>query len=712
MKTLPFPLTIIAFLLSPNAYTNNYDTNQYFDDKTIERVIVTGSRIEESIDEVPATVTIISKKEIAQQMKITPELQDILAALVPGMGPTTGTSSNSGQTLRGRNPLVMIDGVPQSTPLRNGSLGIRSLDASVIERIEVIKGATSIFGNGAAGGIINYITKKAVTDKTLAGEISLSSRFSAVKLDNSAGQRITGTIHGQLEKLSYVVSGSYEENGVQRDAEGDILGLKYGLSDTVTENIFTKFNYYFDDEKSVQLTYNYYESQQETDLIDVVGSINSGEKTYAIKSPNGERLIGSPQGPLGNHNIMLKYTDDNIFADTALTLDLYKQDIENVFFFSTNLANQDEGYDGGQSMIKSEKEGMRVTFNTVVDFNNLEATFIYGTDMLQDITSQPLLDGRMWVPEMDMKNQAFFLQSKWHFNNDIIVKAGVRSEQIDLQVNDYQTLKLCRTPSQCSVAMPVTGDTLEYDATTYNVAVKYNYHHTFSPFISYSQGADISDIGRLLRTATVTDIADIRTEASVIDNYEVGFVSDFDDLRVEFSAYRSTSELGTTNKFDAVTGVYMPVRAPQEIWGLETAVSYRISDALNVHATASKVEGTNTATNEHLGGKQISAPKASMQVNWQPNEETQLMATLLYVADRNKFTQQNGQWVGDQGPIDSYFTINLSASHQIGDWQLFGGIENLFNKDYYPTRSQMYSYNGYNLKGLGTTITMGVNYKF
>ncbi|MDO6427091.1 TonB-dependent receptor [Thalassotalea sp. 1_MG-2023] len=711
MKAFPFQLTFIATLISPAAMAY-FDEAPTVDDNTIERVIVTGSRIEESIDEVPATVTIISQQEIAQQMKITPELQDILAALVPGMSPTTGTSSNSAQTLRGRNPLVMIDGVPQSTPLRNGALGIRTLDASVIQRIEVIKGATSIFGNGAAGGIINYITKKAATDRALVGEISLSSRFSAVKFKDSAGHRITGNIHGQQDKFAYVISASYEENGVQRDAEGDILGLKYGLSDAVTENLFTKFNYYFDDEKSAQLTYNYYESQQETDLIDVVGSINTGEKTYAIKSPSGERLIGAPQGPRGNHNIMLKYTDDNIFADTALTFDAYKQDIENVFFFSATLANQDEGFDGGQSMIKSEKEGLRVTFNTLVDFENLNATFIYGMDMLQDITSQPLLDGRMWVPEMDMENQAFFLQSKWHFNNDIIVKAGVRRESIDLQVDDYQTLKLCRTPSQCSVAMQVKGDTLQYDATTYNFAIKYNYHQAFSPFISYSQGADISDIGRLLRTATVSDIADIHTEASVIDNYELGFTSNFEDIRIEFSAYRSTSELGTTNQFDPVTGVYMPIRAPQEIWGLETAVSYQISDTLKLNATASKVEGTNTATNEHLGGKQISSPKATLQVNWQPNQDTQMMATLLYVADRNKFEQQNGEWVGDQGPIDSYFTVNLSANHQLGDWQLFAGVENLLNKDYYPARSQMYSYSGYNLKGLGTTVTMGVSYQF
>ncbi len=42
----------------------------------------------------------------------------------------------------------MVDGIPQSTPLRNGGRDMRTIDPSAIERIEVIKGATAIYGNG------------------------------------------------------------------------------------------------------------------------------------------------------------------------------------------------------------------------------------------------------------------------------------------------------------------------------------------------------------------------------------------------------------------------------------------------------------------------------------------------------------------------------------------------------------------------------------
>ncbi|HCS82377.1 MAG TPA: ligand-gated channel protein [Alteromonas macleodii] len=700
-------LTLIALAVSAPSFANDAQ-------KDMERIIVSGSRVIESIDEVPASITVISRKQIEDHLKVNPELQSLLAQMVPGLAPDTGSSSNTGQSLRGRAPLVMIDGVPQSTPLRNGSLGVKTIDPSALARIEVIKGATSVYGNGASGGIINYITKQATAQDTHEGQVSLSSRFSPVKLEESAGARISAAINGKVENFDYLVTASYEENGVQRDAEGDILGLQYGLSDAETQNYFTKLGYDFDQEKRLQFSYNYFSSQQKTDLGDVPGDINEGVKTYAIHVPEALQKRGKPQGPDGNENITLKYTDSNIFANSEMTLDVYSQDIENVFFFSPNLANPDEGYDGGQSIIRSEKRGARATFNTAIDFDGVEATFIYGIDALKDTTSQPLVDGRVWVPEMEMDSLAGFLQTKWVIHDDLIVKAGVRRESIDLSVDDYETLKLCRSETQCSVPLQVKGDTIDYDATTYNIAIKYNWSDSFSPFFNYSQGSDIADIGRLLRAATVDDIGLIQTEASIIDNYEVGFTSLFDQVRLEVAAYRSTSELGTTNSFNEVTGVYEPVRAPQEIWGYEGLVDYRISETLNVVATYSYVEGKNTEADVYLGSRQISPPKATANVNWKPSDTLSLTVSYLYVGDRKRFSPNaDGDYVGDQGPISSYNIVNLSGQYQFAEnWNAFMGVENLFNSDYYPARAQSYTYGGYNIKGLGTTATLGVTYSF
>ncbi|WP_440906054.1 TonB-dependent receptor [Catenovulum sp. SX2] len=679
----------------------------------METVLVTGSRIVESIDEVPVSVTVISNQDLQQQMKVSPDIQNLLAMYVPGISSGTGTSSNFGQTLRGRAALVMIDGVPQSTPLRNGALGIKTLDPNVIERIEIIQGATSIYGNGAAGGIINYITKKPGGDKAISGNIDLSTRFSAVKLEDSVGGKVAASVYGSVDAFSYVASLSHEENGVLRDADGDALGTQYGLSEGVSKNYFTKLAYEFSTEKNLAITYNYYESQQDSDWVDVVGNISKGEKTYAIYDPSGKPPTAEPQGPRGNHNLQLKYQDNAVFKNTQLAIDAYMQKIENVFFYSTRLGNPDLGVDGGQSMIRSEKKGLRATFNSYFDFDQVELNLIYGLDALNDVTSQPLVDGRMWVPEMDMGNLAGFIQSKWIIADDYILKAGIRQEDINISVDDYDTLKLCTSPTVCSTPMSVAGGDIDFEATTYNIGFRYNAFDAFNPYLSYSEGADVPDIGVLLRSATVNDISLIQTEAAIVKNYEVGFVSNIEQWRLEFTAYRSESDLGSRSVLNPDTGIYITQRAPQKVWGYEGVVNYRVDDTLNFAATFGYVEGKHTESDLYIGGRQIGAPKATFVANWRPTEQAALSVSYLHVEDRERFERNDeGNFTGDEGNVKGYDVVNLSGSYDFGDVSIFAGVENLFNQDYFPARAQALTYTAFNVKGIGTTVNLGVKVAF
>ncbi|HEY9847475.1 MAG TPA: TonB-dependent receptor plug domain-containing protein [Candidatus Caenarcaniphilales bacterium] len=106
----------------------------------------------------PRSVTVVPQQQIQQQAAGLRDLSDILGKSVPGLAPTNQSLSEFGQTLRGRNPLVLIDGVPQSTN-RNAGRNLRAIDPGLIERVEVLRGPTAIYGDGATGGIINMITR-------------------------------------------------------------------------------------------------------------------------------------------------------------------------------------------------------------------------------------------------------------------------------------------------------------------------------------------------------------------------------------------------------------------------------------------------------------------------------------------------------------------------------------------------------------------------
>lgn len=131
------------------------------EDEAIQ-VVVTATRTEEQVQDVPRSVTVIEREEIQQQATFSRNLQDILGNLVPGFGPPTQNFLlNAGQTLRGRFPQVLIDGVPViSNNFSSQARDLRSIDPSAIERIEIVRGPTALYGNGGTGGVINIITRR------------------------------------------------------------------------------------------------------------------------------------------------------------------------------------------------------------------------------------------------------------------------------------------------------------------------------------------------------------------------------------------------------------------------------------------------------------------------------------------------------------------------------------------------------------------------
>ncbi|WP_237134299.1 TonB-dependent receptor [Pseudohongiella sp. O18] len=685
------------------------------DQNEVVELIVTGSRTPERLDEVTASVTVVDSEALRQDLQLTAELQNILSFRVPGLAPTTNSTSNFGQTLRGRTTLVMIDGVPQSTPLRNGALDVRTIDPAALQRVEVVKGATSIYGNGAAGGIINYITREAGGE---AFNVELTQQMSVnqVESDDSTSFRSSATVDGTLGRFSYVFNATVDDNGLQRDAEGDIIGQAiYGLSGVRTQSLFGKLGFQIDAEKSLSLTANYYDAEQVERLIDVTSSINDGTKTYAVKPAPGQAIPGEPQGVDGNTNLMLQYRDAELFANTSLTVDAYTQEIENVFFYSATFADPAAGFSGGNSVILSEKEGLRLNLESVFDLNGVETTFIYGADILNDVTSQPLADGRSWVPEMDMSNEALYLQSKFVIG-DWVLKAGVRDESVDIDVPDYTTLRMCGANNVCRGGNPVEGGKLSYSDTTYNAGLRYNVSPAFSPFVSYSQGFDVSDLGLLLRAASVPDLDQVQTEASVIDHYELGVSGRVGAFNYEFAIYESESELGTaTVENPPGSGLYVPVRAPQEIEGWEVALGLMVNEHLDLGTTYTYVEGQDPDTGVYLDARKISPPKFTAWADYDLGNGLSASAQWMKVMNRDRFVpvdMATGRYTGAEAPVEGYDVFNLSARYGRDSWRASLGIENLFNEAYFPARAQAFTYSGYNTMGVGRTIKAGLTVEF
>lgn len=696
--------TIINFVLEPVA-------------NTLDDVLISTSRKPENIKNITSSVSIVNKKKLEKEMAITPDLSTILANQVPGFAPTAQTGNNVGQNLRGRPMLVMIDGVSQSSPLRNAEVDLRSIDPSVLERIEVVKGATAIYGNGAAGGLVNYITMVPDTAARFAGKTQLNLNGSLVKVKNSEGGRINQMFYGKLGKFDYVLSGMYEQTGEYKDAKGDVVGPNYSLGETDSYNAFAKLGYVPAKNQRIQLTYNTYSSLQNSNFTLVNGNLATGQKATGVLG----KPLGIPTGVDYNHNLNLSYKIDSTFLNSSLNADVYYETRKDVFYVS--LGRFDGG--DGQSLAKNDKKGARLFLETpILNLDFLKMNLAYGADFMKDKTAQPLVDGRVWVPTMDMTNIAPFAQADFNILSKLVFKTGLRYENVNIAVDDYRTLRTTgANNTTITPSFDVTGGNLKYSTYLFNAGLRYNQFNVFSPFVSFSQGFSVMDIGLALRDAKVNSIDKINTDAVKVNNYEAGFESKIAGLTFSASGYISTSKLGIEVVYDPATGLFNTARNPEKIYGFELAADYHLFDQLGLAASYSYTEGKrdidkngkfNDAGDLYLNGRRISAPKVTASVTYSPLKVLDLTLNYTGVNSRNRFEKNaNGIYNGNEGAVKAYHLFSFAGIYQVKkNTKLTLGVDNIFNQDYFPARAQWFMQPGFYSKGRGTSVNFGISVSY
>ncbi|MEJ2419673.1 MAG: TonB-dependent receptor plug domain-containing protein [Exilibacterium sp.] len=100
----------------------------------LEEVVVTATPGQKALNAIPNSVRIIDQQMLADQLKISTSLLDSLSFSIPSMAPGREKLTSDAVTLRGRTPLYLVDGVPQSTPLRNGKRSGYTLDPDFIDQ--------------------------------------------------------------------------------------------------------------------------------------------------------------------------------------------------------------------------------------------------------------------------------------------------------------------------------------------------------------------------------------------------------------------------------------------------------------------------------------------------------------------------------------------------------------------------------------------------
>lgn len=198
----PFGTAITLCLLIPSLiWTHETPSQDSLRQYRLKEVVVTGSRVEISRQNVPMTISVVTQQEIRQSGKtnILPALTQYVPGVfvtergVTGFGVAAGAA---GQIyIRGvggaptRQALILVDGQPQYMGLFAHPLNDMYV-ASDFEKVEIIRGPASIlYGSNAMGGAINLITQSPQKEGFSAQAQMLAGSFYTFKVVGSAGYK-------------------------------------------------------------------------------------------------------------------------------------------------------------------------------------------------------------------------------------------------------------------------------------------------------------------------------------------------------------------------------------------------------------------------------------------------------------------------------------------------------------------------------------------
>ncbi|WP_136487123.1 TonB-dependent receptor [Vibrio sp. H11] len=670
-----------------------------------DMVVIASSRTDSIKSKSPQVVTVISREQIEQQLTITTDSSQVLSNLLPGYSPNTQKLNNSSQTFRGRSVLYMIDGVPQSNPLREGSRSAHTIDLSMVERIEVIHGASAIHGLGATGGIINFITKSNSSAQPLKQHVSIQATSATENISSdTTSYKLNYQAQGATEQFDYLIGLSGETQGVYLDGNGDYVGaatVRGDIMDSQSYDAFAKFGYWIDDERDIQFSFNRYQLKGQKNFMGVSGDRDNGVATSSVKAtPVGK----APYNQVNTVNLV--YTDRDL-AGMKLNVQTFYQDFTGRYGATTSSSFQDPStaetiYD--QSQNESEKIGAKLLLSKggLLD-DTLKVTT--GLDLLRDTTSQKLiLTNRSYVPETTYKNYAPFVQLELSPIERLTIQAGARYEKAELDVADYTTVAARNGVS-------VNGGTPKFSDTVYNAGAVFDLTPDVSVFANYSQGFGMPDVGRVLRGVNtpdqnVDDLIDL--SPIVTDNYEGGLRVNKESFDFEISYYESNSDLGS--RIEENNGLYTVKREKKEIHGLETSLAVRINPKHTVNAGYSYIQGKSDTDGDgsvdtKLTGADI--PPNRLRVAWTAhwNDTVSSMLQANHAFDRS--------FDDDELEFEGYTLVDASLGYALPVGKVTMSVANLFDEDYFTYYSQSaYKNDDFYFKGRGRTVTLAYALNF
>ena len=685
---------------------------------------VAGSRTASNLVN-PVQQTIVLERDALQELRTgSGTLATILSKTVPGMADSSRTITDYGQTLRGRGVLVLVDGIPLNTN-RDSSRNLANIDPATIERVEVLRGSSSIYGAGATGGIVSITTRPAGGEPVAETSITAVSPLTRLRADDLGGQ-LQQHFAGSKGMVDYALDLGARHNGASYDAHGRRIAPEPSQGDLFDSNIYSlggKLGLRIDDKQRLQLSANYYNADQDSDYTSdpSVGRLPAGSARALPMS--GLQL--ADQNQIRNTLVNLEYQHLDLLG-SKMTAQMYYRDYFTRFTPFDARAVVTRGNNIDQITQNTKVFGSRLTVDTPL---GEQSRLMWGADFNHERSDMPLdifdpaaydrsggrvfnrMGGLTYMPELTTRSTGLFAQLEHRFNEQWSVQGGARYEYASARFGDFVPLSQLRVPAPATVQ----GGTVNYDAFLFNFGVAYAPVLGQELYANFSQGFQLPDIGVQMRNARPGfDIGSSDLQPVKTNNYELGWRGGVGNTSASLALFYTTSKLGDVQSFN--NGLIL-TRTEERIHGIEGTVDYATDDETwATGGTFTWMKGRERPAGrswQDMTGYRIPPLKLTAYLQYRPNERWSNRIQANYFGGKDY--RLNGVESFGRRDVSSYFTVDLMSQYQPNSNDTFIlGIENLFNRDYYPLYSQLMrsNTNTSRLPAAGTVLTLTYQHRW
>ncbi len=618
----------------------------------LDRLVVGAGEEKVAID-TPQSVSVVTAADIdnLQARQITDITETVPGLNAAGGASALGQSFNirgiGGPETAGEEGriIINIDGVNKF--FEQYRMGGLFTDPDLYKQVEVLRGPASstLYGSGALGGVINFVTKDA--SDFLGDEYNTVLRFKGSYATNSDSALGSATLaHRFNENAEVLLIGNYRTGGDYETGNGTpVTGIDMDMPSGLAKGTF-----YFGNnlEQELRVSYQQYTAQANDQDYNQINS------PIASFGPLDKRVVT-------DRTALIRYTNpasDNAWLDLNIQASYSDTLNEQTFSGPSSLFNSDFGYETYQFNIDN-------TFDIIGD--KYENYLTIGNQTAYQERTRDGSDSSSHAEGTDFQT-GFFVQNEFIWDERLTIITGARV--------DYQNL----SPAQNTVIPAGTPDT-DHTGFSPKIAALYKINDTVSVFGS---------IAHTERLPTLDEIYDssfgnpfhLNLEVEKSNNYEAGFalsgydlISDGDAIQFKATGFYNDITNLIESNFGSIPRYTNVGHA--DIYGVELELSY-VSDAFYVNAGYSHVRGENKVT----GGPLNSVAPDELYVtvgHTMPERGVDFGWTSRFVAAQNNSASRATSSAFD---VHDVFINWIPVEGPLLGWEARFRVDNIFNEQY------------------------------